>query len=53
MKAIREQIDEIIVDICDNYCKYPDVCMAERKDTDEAEGLLYEKYCANCPINRL
>lgn len=46
-------LTEIEDEICDNYCKYPEICQAERKDPDDAEQLLYEKYCAKCPLNKL
>jgi len=52
-KTISEQLTAICDEICDHYCKYPDVCMAERKDPDDAEDLLYRKYCGGCPLNRL
>ena len=52
-KTIREQVEAIIGEICDKYCKYPDVCMSEKKDPDEAEDLLYSKYCPLCPLSRM
>ena len=44
---------EIEQEICESYCKYPAICEAERKDPDDAEQMLYEKYCANCPLSRM
>ena len=53
-KTITQLLQEIADDFCENYCKYPDVCMSERKDPDEAEDLLYSEYCNKaCPFNRL
>ena len=52
-KTIYEQLNEIVEEFCDKYCKYPDICLAERKDPDAAEDLLYEKYCGGCPMNRI
>ena len=52
-KTIRDQLDEIIGEICDHYCKYPAICEAEQKDPCDAEQLLYEKYCASCPLSKL
>ena len=52
-KTIMEQINAIVDDICDNYCKYPDVCMSEKKDPDEAEDMLYQEYCVKCPMRLL
>ena len=48
-----EQINAIVDEICDSYCKYPDVCMSEKKDTDEAEDMLYQEYCVKCPMRLL
>ena len=52
-KTVTEILDEIEKEICDNYCKYPDVCRAEVKDPDAAEDLLYGRYCEKCPFNRI
>ena len=52
MPTISEQMDAIINEICENYCKYPDVAKSEAKDVDYADDLLYDKYCANCPMNK-
>lgn len=51
--TVMNLLIEVADEICENYCKYPAVCEAERKDPDEAEELLYDKYCANCPMNKL
>lgn len=52
-KTVTEILDEIENEICRNYCKYPDICMAEVKDPDMADDLLYDRYCENCPFNRI
>jgi len=52
-KTVTEILDEIEKEICDNYCKYPDVCMTEKKDVNQAEDMLYDTYCVKCPFNRL
>ena len=52
-KTVTELLTWIEEQICDNYCKYQDVCMNECKDPEDAEQMLYEKYCANCPMSRL
>jgi len=43
-KTISEILDEMIGDMCKNYCKYPG-----QVDDDT----LFDYYCANCPLNRL
>ena len=51
--TVTELLTWIEERICEDYCKYQDVCMTECKDPDDAEQLLYEKYCAGCPLSRL
>ena len=48
-KSITQQIQEIVEDVCQNYCKWPDLY------DDEMEGceLADSSICANCPLNRL
>ena len=50
---IKHFYTKTVEEFCDKYCKYPDICLAERKDPDAAEDLLYEKYCGGCPMNRI
>lgn len=55
----KESITAILIhavdEICDNYCKYPDMMISKdpESDPDILEDMLYEQYCANCPLNRL
>ena len=51
--TVTELLTWIEDEICEKYCKYPDVCMKEVKDPDEAEDRLYNTYCVKCPFNRL
>lgn len=51
--TVMNLLIDVADEICDKYCKYPEICEAERKDPDEAEDLLYGTYCANCPMNKL
>lgn len=43
-EIVEEIIEEVSVKICDDYCKYPNMC---RKEDD----LL--KICDECPLNKL
>ncbi len=47
--TVREQIEKISDDFCNNYCKWPDLF------DEEAEGyeLADSEHCANCPIGKL
>ena len=51
--TVTNLLIEVADEICDKYCKYPAICEAEKKDPCDAEQLLYEKYCASCPLSKL
>lgn len=44
-KSVTELIDEAVSEICFNYCKWPD------KIENQAD--LLDKYCKNCPLQKL
>ena len=45
----KDEIDDLITDICDGYCKYP-----EEWDEEKAGiPLIDSEICRNCPLNRL
>lgn len=46
IKIIQEVIDEM----CDKYCKYPNEWDPEEHDGQE---LFDSEICQNCPLNRL
>jgi len=52
-KTITEQLNEIVDKFCEDYCKYPDICMAKTKDPEAADDLLYTEYCETCPFSRI
>ena len=47
--TITEQLDKIKEDICDHYCKYPEM------DGKEDDWLLMDEDspCKNCPLNNI
>lgn len=47
--SITEQIEEIKDDICQHYCKYPDIWDEEAEGTE----LVDSEHCRNCSLNRL
>lgn len=49
MKTVREQIEEVVQDMCNHFCKYPDTWDPEVEGYDLAES----EHCQNCPLNRL
>ena len=46
-------LSEITYEICENYCKYPEVSKGKVKDEDAAEDWLYDHYCVDCPLNKI
>lgn len=48
-KTITEQIEEIKDDICNNYCKYPDLWDEVAWGCELPESDI----CRDCPLNRL
>lgn len=52
-KTITEQIEEVCNEICDNYCKYPQISLEKYKDPDEAYEWLMNHCCEKCPLDRL
>lgn len=46
-RTVTEIIDDVKAEICDSYCKYADGV------TEEDYDLVLEKYCTNCPLNKL
>lgn len=42
-------MEEVISEICDNYCKYPMVWDAEKEGMELRES----EVCKNCPLCRL
>ena len=48
-KTISIQLQEIIEDFCNNYCKYPDLWDEEKEGCELSESDI----CKNCPLNRI
>lgn len=59
MEEKKETVHEIMIkaidEICDKYCKWPDMMQSKNPDKDEdmLDELLYDQYCAKCPLSRL
>jgi len=51
--SVPDIINEVCCDICENYCKYPDLMKSQMKDIDLADAMLVKSYCDKCPLNRL
>lgn len=53
IKTITQQLEEICGEICDNYCKYPELSLETHKDPDEANEWMMNNCCEKCPLMRL
>ena len=57
MSDIRITVPDILQSVadqmCDKYCKWPDHCLAEKNDPDEANELLLAEHCDSCPLQQL
>lgn len=49
MMTVREQIEEVVEEMCNEYCKWPVLWNPERDGGELSES----EHCQNCPLNRL
>ena len=52
-ETITEQLENIKAEICDKYCKWPQLYLESIKDPDDAHEVMLEHKCAKCPTQRL
>ena len=53
IKTITKEFEEIKEQICDKYCKFPELSEQTIDDPDEAFDWLQHNHCNDCPLNRL
>lgn len=53
MKSISKQFEEIKEEMCDKYCRFPELTKEISNSEEEAYELLIHIYCENCPLSRL
>ena len=46
-KSVYLILEEVINEMCNKHCKFPDMY------TEENEDDLYKEHCDNCPLNKL
>lgn len=51
--SVVETLTALCEEICDDYCKYPEMYEEAYKDPDEALDALLKEKCENCPLNRI
>lgn len=50
---ISEQLEEIKSDICDKYCKYPEIYGIDDEACQYVLDKMYRERCDKCPLNKL
>ena len=50
--SIMQMLEGVIEEMCNNYCKYPDI-YAQKYGEDEAGEKLCEEACMNCPLTEI
>lgn len=48
--GIMDALELAAREMCDNYCKWPDVYRMNYKDVDEGTEAMYEERCKECPM---
>ena len=51
--TISEQFESIKEQMCDKYCKWPEMSRSAHKDPDEAFEWLMHNHCEHCPLQEL
>ena len=51
--TVTEQIQQTVETMCDKYCKIPGEYLEKYKDPDEAQEVMIEEKCKDCPLNKL
>lgn len=46
-KTVNDILNEVVEEICDKYCKFPQMYTGENEDE------LYEEHCDGCILNKL
>jgi len=49
IKTIAQQLEEVVEEMCDKYCKWPEMWDDSMEDCELSESSI----CQNCPLNKL
>ena len=52
-QQLTDQLEGIIEQMCDKYCKYRDEYLARYSDLDIAHEIMLEEKCVDCPLSRI
>ena len=50
---MQKKIEEVIEEMCDKYCKWPEIYLARYEDPDIAHDVMLETECPDCPLSRI
>lgn len=50
-KTITQQLEDIKEQMCDKYCRFPELSRNTASDADEAFEWLMHNCCDKCPMN--
>lgn len=48
-----EEVEKVIEDVCDNFCRFPQMYLQRYNDTDDAAYYMVEEVCKDCPLDKL
>ena len=51
--TVSKILEAVTTEICDNYCKYPDIYNKKYEDEEEALEIMVKEHCDDCPLNKL
>lgn len=51
--SIMQTLEGVIEEMCNDYCKYPDIYKQKYGDGDEAGEKLCDEVCMNCPLTEI
>ena len=51
--TIPQQLEEIVGNMCRDYCKWPIAYRLDYSDPDQANEHMLDEKCLDCPLNRL
>lgn len=53
MASVQNILVEVVEEVCDKYCKFPELYEKKYGDSDEDMDKLIEECCEKCPLNKL
>lgn len=51
--VMQEEIEKVVNEMCDGYCKWPEIYRSWHEDPDEAHEHMMDDKCITCPLSRI